>query len=334
MDDIRAAITDIWPDASVTDVNPLPGGKNSVYELSVVDAPAEAVIVKAGTATPRRVTNEAAVINYVSSATSLPVPTVYETVLRDDPVNPRDVPFYLMDVVPGGTFDRGSDELSPETFERVCYEAGQALGELHTSLSFGGVGPLEPSERGLTPAMSVEDWPSMYRRVVRSQVDELQGTQFDDWLPDIRAYADRAVEDLRAGEPVTPVFTHMDYRLENLKLRPGRRPVTAGILDWGGAAAAPAAYELAHTEQILLDWPLADPDRRAAVRNRFYEGYSEAGGSRPQPSRETRYQHYQLSARLRVMKHLDVEMEDASQSAIDDRVREHVQAIRDHLGDS
>jgi aminoglycoside phosphotransferase (APT) family kinase protein len=329
--DVRAAVTAVWPDASVVETASLPG-KNEVHRASLDGAPATDVVLKAGTATPERVGNESTILDRVASATDLPVPAVRATVGGSDPDNPLDVPYLLMDAVEGRGYERGSDDLQPSTFERVCYEAGRNLGTLHTWLTFDGAGPLQPAPGGLAPPEGDTGWPTVYRLVVESQLDELAGSGVDDRLPDVEAYVDRVTDELRDTTGRDPVFTHMDYRLENLRLRPEARPVTAGILDWGGAAAAPPAYELAHTERILLDWPGADPDRGAAVRERFYDGYTEVGGRQPRESCPERFRHYRLTAHLRALKHHARELQDDPRPTVEDRVDDHVRSVERLLG--
>lgn len=332
--DVQAAVAEVWPEASVTDVRPLQEGKNSAYRVAVRNAQADEVALKVGTATPRRISNEPGIIERVRAATDLPVPPVFGTVPGDDPGNPLGFPYFLVDYVPGRTFDPRSDDLAPSTVDRVCYEAGRNLGTLHSSFRFDGVGPLEPTDGELVPPLAVDEWPDVYRGVVRSQLEELDGSRFDDLLPAIEAYADRAADELRTTGAFEPVFTHMDYRLENVKLGTDDRPVTAAILDWGGAAAAPPAYELAHTERILLGRSRFDADGRTGARDRFYEGYAETGGSPPDRSSDGHYRHYRLPARLRVMKHLDGAVEDGPDPDVDARAREHARAVRSLVGDA
>jgi len=327
-DTVRTAIHERLTDVSIINIQPIQRGTNTVYRIGLSDGPYDQLIMKVGTATPRRVVHEASVMQSVATSTSLPVPDVIETFSEDAAENPLEAPYILMEFVPGRTYEIGVTDLPAETLERACFEAGRNLGMLHGTFTFDGVGPLESTETGLTAPGATKEWPALFRQVVQSQLSSLADSRFGNLLPEIKKYTDQAVAELRNQAPYEPVLTHMDYRVGNLKLRTNDCPVTVGILDWGGAAAAPPAYELAHTEEILLNRPELTPDRKATLRNRFYEGYTEVGPLSAPPAGEP-FEQYRLPARLRLMKHIDEEMQGLPKGTYDARAREHIRFVRD-----
>lgn len=332
MQAVRTAINNRLSNASITGIHPIQHGKNEVYRISVRDGPYDQLVMKIGTATPHRVVKEGSIIKSVATATSLSVPDVIETLSSENPDNPLENPYILMECVPGQTGEPRVSDLPWEIFERVCYEAGRNLGVLHQTFTFHGVGPLQPTEMGLRAPKPADEWPDMFREVIQSQLSSLENSRFGNLLPDIREYTDQAVTELRNHAPYESVFTHMDYRIENLKLRMDTHPVTVGILDWGGAAAAPPVYELAHTEAILLNRPQLTADQKATLRSRFYDGYTETGPLSAPPA-GTPFRQYRLAARLRLMKNIGKEMRGLSKGTFDARAREHIRFVRNLIED-
>jgi aminoglycoside phosphotransferase (APT) family kinase protein len=332
LDAVRTAIGNQLTDVSIIDIQSIQHGTNTVYRIGLSNGPRDQLIMKVGAAKPRRVVHEARIMQSIASSTNLPVPDVIETLGEDDTENPLENPYILMEFVPGQTYEIGVTNLPAEAFERACFEAGRNLGMLHRTFTFDGVGPLQPTETGLTAPDAIGKWPDVFGQVVQSLLASLEESRFDNLLPEIREYTDQAVAELRNHAPYEPVFTHMDYRIENLKLRTDDRPVTAAILDWEGAAAAPPAYELAHTEAVLIDRPELTPDRKATLRNRFYEGYTETGPLSAPPA-GTPFRHYRLPARLRLMKNIDEEMGGLPKGTYDARARGHIRFVRNLIED-
>jgi len=117
----------------------------------------------------------------------------------------------------------------------------------------------------------------------------------------------------------------MDYRPANLVLAPAGSTVTRAVLDWAGAAAAPPAYEVAHAEALLSDWPHLDEGERARLRDRFRSGYGEGRAVPDVPD------PYRVDAQLRLMKHLEIEVGERGEAVIRERVVHHERRL-DALG--
>lgn len=310
---IQAAVTELRPDAPVTDITAIETGKNAVYVVSFTDRDA---ILKVGTATPGRVKAEPAIIRFVRDRTSVPVPEVLQA--ADDVLA---YPCCLYNRVPGRTISDRSTDLSFDRLARLCEEAGQNLADLHSVSPFEACGVLTRSGDGIVVSGNGEAWPSVLRQVMTAKISEL-GERFAQYRDALRDYADSVDERCQRFAPFDPVLTHMDYRPANLVVDPAASRVTRAVLDWGGAAAAPASYEIAHAKALLTDWPgLTDSDRDA-LRKRFWAGYAPEGDQLDVPD------VYKVDARLRLMKHLDTEVSGRDSALIESRVESHLQSLQ------
>jgi len=305
--ELRAAVRAIRPGGTVEAIERIAAGKNAVYAVSLADREA---VLKVGTAAPDRVAAEPAILRFVRARTGLPVP---EPLGVSD--GALDAPCCLLERVPGRTFPDRPRGLDPELLGRLCEEAGRILAALHDAAAFDAVGPLVPDGDGVA-VDSGPSWPALLGRALEAKVDALDA-RFDDRRPALRAYAEAAPEAVAALAPFDPAPTHMDYRPANLVVAPEAPAATRAILDWGGAAAAPPAYELAHAEALLTAWPGVDADRRAALAERLRAGYGDP------PSVPDAYR---VDARLRLAKHLAVEVED-EEAALAARADDHRRAL-------
>lgn len=321
---IRRAAGAVHPDAEPVATDPVDRGKNAVYEVRLEGGPLEYAVVKVGTGSPDRVRAEPAVMERVRDLTDVPVPRVLAVGDEADIGHP----YFVMERVPGEVPARDPAEMADLPFERVCREAGQNLGDLHSATTFDGFGVLEPADGGLAPASAADDWPGLLERVLEAKLSALDGGRFDGHVPALAEHVERVVADLRDGGPFRPVPAHMDYRPGNLGLAPDEDPVTTAVIDWGGAAAAPAAYELAHATALLIERPWIDPDRRPVLREALFEEYTASGGDGRAPDRARR-PAYRLDARLRLMKHFQVETSALPEGVAADRAGEHLAALEE-----
>lgn len=309
--DVRAAVAELRPDTTVTDVATVETGKNAVYAVSFADREA---VLKVGTASPDRVRVEPAVMRFVRDRTAVPAPAVLRA--ADDVL---EYPCCLFDRVPGRTVPDRPSDLGLDVLARLCEEAGRHLADIHGVDEFGTFGPLVPDDDGVRVADSGEDWPSLLGRAMSAKIAEL-GERFEQHRDALQAYADGVGDECRRAAPFDPVLVHMDYRPANLVFDPDASPVTRAVLDWAGAAAAPAAYEVAHADALLTEWPRFDNDEQAQLRERFRSGYASVGETLDIPD------VYQVDARLRLMKHLETDVRDRD-VAIETRVDEHVRSL-------
>jgi aminoglycoside phosphotransferase (APT) family kinase protein len=315
--DVRTAVADLLPDATVTDVSPIEAGKNAVYAVGL---DGRETVLKVGTASPDRVRAEPAIVAFVGEHTAIPVPTVVGA--ADD--GPLGHPCYLAERVPRRTVPDRPEDLSVSLLERICTEGGRHLAELHALDSFDGVGPLVTDDGDLHVADPDAEWPQLLSRAMAAKVDAL-GDRFEDRADALRGYAASVDEALAGAGPFASAFVHMDYRPANLVLAPAGSTVTRAVLDWAGAAAAPPAYEVAHAEALLSDWPHLDEGERARLRDRFRSGYGEGRAVPDVPD------PYRVDAQLRLMKHLEIGVGERGDAVIRERVVHHERRL-DALG--
>jgi aminoglycoside phosphotransferase (APT) family kinase protein len=337
-EEVREAVTAVLPEVEVREASGVEEGRNTVYlvtadgSVGTDSADHPDLVLKVGThhfAVGCRA--EPHVLDAVADRTEIPVPEVYGT------GHHREDPYFVAEYVPGvnpsadsGTL--GPERLDPETFERVCVEAGRNLGELHDAFPADCWGMLGV-ERGaddLELVREFPDWPTYFEEWLSSSVERLEETRFADLVPVLEDRVAPMADELREYGPFDPVMSHGDYRLGNLVLDPDSTPVTAAVIDWGTPTAVPAVHDLAVTEAILLDWPAFDADRQRYLRERLYDGYRETNAE--VLDRDDFEAHRRLSrfgARLRLMVNLSEEMTGRSEAAVDARAREHREALRE-----
>lgn len=338
-DEVREAITAVLPEVAVRDAAGVEEGKNTVYFVTSdasgggASADHPDLVLKVGThhfAAGCRA--EPYVLDAVAKRTGIPVPEVYGTGhLRGDP-------YFLAEYVPGVNPATDSERLgprclAPETFERVCVEAGRNLGELHDALPADGWGMLgvERATGDLEFVREFPDWPSYCEAWLSSSVERLEETRFADLVPALEERATSAAAELREHGPFDPVVSHGDYRLGNLLLDPDAAPVTAAVIDWATPTAVPAVHDLAVTEAVLLDWPEFDADRQQSLREQFYDGYREVNARLlNRDGFEAHRRICRFGARLRLMVNLREEMTGRSEAAVDARAREHREALAEY----
>jgi aminoglycoside phosphotransferase (APT) family kinase protein len=344
-DEVREAVAAVLPEVAVRDASGVEEGRNTVYFVTAdgfagadsagsdpgaEDADHPDLVLKVGThhfAAGCRA--EPHVLDAVAERTGIPVPEVYGTGhLREDPYFLAE---YVPCVNPSTDFERlGPHCLAPETFERICVEAGRNLGELHDAFpadSWGMLG-VERGADDLELVRAFPDWPSYCEAWLTHSVERLADTRFVDLVPALEERVASVADELREYGPFDPVMSHGDYRLGNLVLDPDATPVTAAVLDWATPTAVSPVHDLAVTEAVLLDWPAFDADRQRHLRERFYDGYRERNaGVLDRDGFEAHRHLCRFGARLRLMVNLRDEMAGRSEAAVDARACEHREAL-------
>lgn len=216
-----AAVVGGWtPGATVDGVEPLTGGTSSltyVAALSGVPAGYERVVLKvAPPGLPpvrnRDVLRQARLMAALAGQPGVRVPKV---LFCDAGAPPAIQPFVAMELVPGECVEpvllpRGT--LTPGEVRARALDAARMLADLHR------VDPVRTALAGepvVTPGAEIDRWTRAF------------GTVPDDLRAGHEAVAERLHATVPA--PMTPVFTHGDYRLGNTLCADGS--VTA-IIDW------------------------------------------------------------------------------------------------------
>ncbi|WP_458185508.1 phosphotransferase family protein [Haladaptatus sp. NG-WS-4] len=320
------AVTETFPDATVTEVSPFDRGKNEVYSLRIErDSTRREAVLKIGTATDDAAFRvEPDLLRLVARRTSIPVPRV----LGSDSGEVLGVPFFIMERVDGVNLELRPDELPPDVLERVCFEAGVHLGELHAAFDFDAFGPVRRDKSGTVHVASEFDsWPELFETAVKANADQLTETRFSDLVPRLKSLAETASS--RLDGEFDPVLMHHDYRLANLLLDSDAvagnwdgGTVTNAVLDWGEPATGHAEYELVQTEAVLTNRPELQESRQKRLRERLYEGYNRTNSLARDGRFSDRRHCYRLSTLVRLMKNFETiaEISDADPAV---RAEEH-----------
>ncbi|WP_277555040.1 phosphotransferase family protein [Halobaculum limi] len=318
---IRDAVADVR-DAPVVTVTPVEPGNNHTYRVAFGDG--QRAFLKVGTRFSEASAAEPATVRLVDRATPIPVPSVWKT-----GTEPLGYPFAVYEYVDGAAID-WVGALPEATAADLCREAGEHLAALHDSTfpQFGrlGVAPdasadevtdtpdsAGPSRLAVVDPRSFEE--SLGRSLDR-QLGELSETPFADRRSALATAGERLLDDIDIGG-VDPALVHGDYRLDNLRVDLDAERVTAAVLDWELPTAADPLWDAVMAETLLTTGHRTDPAMGAALRSAFRSGY---GGY---PDAPARLRLYELLGRIRLARHLDVEMASESASARAARVADH-----------
>lgn len=308
---IREAIQTVHEaDVHVTNICSIDAGKNESYRISLEDG--SNLFLKVGTRFPEAFPREPKTTEVLRQKTELPIPRVHAT-----SETPLEYPFAVYEFVN----DRGEKrirDLSPATAEQLCHEAGSYLRSLHqiTFQRSGKVG-FEGPDFTVIEALPYED---MLQQSLERQITELQDTRFAEHCRSLRECGNKLVDRIDFGE-IRPALVHGDHRLENLCIDPTNNHVTVAVLDWELPTAADPLWDALMAQALLADGYGINRERRHALRSAFWQAYGET------PSETPRIKFYELLARIRLARHLSLEMQGESDTAVEDRPREHNNAF-------
>jgi Ser/Thr protein kinase RdoA (MazF antagonist) len=186
------------------------------------------------------------------------------------------VPFAwsLTERLPGEAWSGIAGALDTKASERLYRELGDYVGRMHatTFSRFGDVGP-EDGGLAVEPAYQLdhanhaapgpyERWVDMHRDIVRTRLNLMRGTAFEDLIAPVEEYADHH-EHLIEGD-IRARLLHMDLHQGNILVSNG---AISGLLDVEEAIAGHNEYDLMRTE--LANFRGAPPEYEAA----FLETY-------------------------------------------------------------
>lgn len=312
---IREAVGEVFEEeVSVNTISPVSPGKNRSYRITLRDD--TELFLKVGTRFPDAFPAEPKTMEVVRRDTELPVPRVHGTGKEA-----LGYPFAVYEFVDGAGAD-WVGELSPATAERLCREAGRNLDALHRT-SFSSCGRVSVEGNGLAV---VEPLPfrDMVRRSLERQIAELRETPFASHCRSLEELGEQLIGRIDF-ERIRPALVHGDYRLDNLCIDPTGDRVTAAVLDWELPTAADPLWDAVMAQALLTDGHRIDSETRRTCRTAFWQGY---GGT---PNDDPRWRCYELLARIRLARHLTMEMRGESDAAMAVRVREHRDTFDDLL---
>ncbi|HEX6237853.1 MAG TPA: phosphotransferase [Acidimicrobiales bacterium] len=197
----------------------------------------------------------------------IPTPQVHLTVPAGGPLTRA---WAVMDLAPGAPLLAGLDGAAAlRRLPRLAAALPRRLADAMAAIHRVDPVPVVAAVREAAPSVAVtvdELWPHLRTKVAATG----------------RADLDDALDRLVAGQPrqVSAVICHGDFHPFNL-LADGPRTT---VLDWTGAIAGPAAYDVAYTWLLLRHPPLAAPPAlrpvidvaAAALASRFVRLYRRA----------------------------------------------------------
>jgi aminoglycoside phosphotransferase (APT) family kinase protein len=293
---VDAALRRRWPDVSVGDLGPLPGGISSLTFAADVSDGGQVVVKVAppGLAPVRNrdVLRQARVMAAVHGAPGVAVPAV----LAEDDGSP---PFFVMEFVAGDAFepkwDVSESPPAPEVVDARARAAARMLARLQAvDAAAAGLG----DEPVLSPGHELERWARLYA----TAGDDLRGEE-------------RAVADALAARVPEPAhgparILHGDYRLGNMQFAGA---TLAAIIDWEiwslGDPRHDLAWVMAFADPVQQRVRKRDPANQAAANampsasELLAEYLDEAGATAPPPDLDwfLALAYYKLGATMSVL---------------------------------
>jgi aminoglycoside phosphotransferase (APT) family kinase protein len=245
-----------WPGASITDLEPLPGGVSSLtFAARLADGPlTQRVVVKVappGLAPVRNrdVLRQARVLRALEAAPDVRVPRV---LLEDPGSPPGSPPFFVMEFVEGEAYEPKKDFIprppDPPTVIARAQRAARMLAQLHTPVPAAlGLG----SEPVMTLTEELERWASLFV----TAGDDLRGDESE-------LYRRLAAT---IPPPTSPRLLHGDYRIGNIQFDGSE--LTA-VIDWEiwsiGDPRTDLAWLMAYADPVQCFHLERDPANQAA----------------------------------------------------------------------
>lgn len=311
--DIRTIVSDLQQDWTIQTVTGLPGSSNSLYAIDVETPNGQReVICKCVQATAiEDFRYEPYLLQILQDQTSIPVPDVLSIVDHHEMLSG---PLFLMERRTGENLATRARSLDSSIRERISYEAGRYLGQLHSVGSFSQFGPLrlardtdhkgggiETEECVLTVADgSHDEWCDFFHSLVSFFCSSL-----DDRFSDLEALLrERFAEHIEHLGGEKPVLTHTEYTFWNILVNPEIGNTTA-VLDFEGLRVGCAEYDIAAAIDSLSALAPVNSNRRRLVRKALYSGYQEMSTLPQDGNFEHRCDLYRLAVRLPLLVYVE-----------------------------
>jgi aminoglycoside phosphotransferase (APT) family kinase protein len=224
---------------------------------------------------------------FLAARTDVPVPAVYGVC---DEHESFPAPFYLVEYVPGETFESDIDWIDEDAIRRVLAAAGENLAALHELGPLDAVGDVGIDDDGELGVLDTDDHPSTtdqrawLHESAMETLDALEDggffsemaddpDRFADLVPEFRDVVAERVAALLELAP--PTYCHWDYRWGNLIVDADTGETNA-VLDWANLTAVEPAYNLATVESHMLDANDPDDATLRARRRAFRDAYERA----------------------------------------------------------
>jgi len=211
----------------------------------------------------RMMRQEPQIHRLIAERTDVPIPTILAHDFSRERID-RD--YLIMNRVPGRAMSQVAGQLTPSQTMAVLTELGRCVAKLHAVRidRHGYVGPHEPMPPQPT-------WPEAFAIMWAKLIDDC--VRCGVYTEDDRTLAMRLLDEHRdAFDPATPAaLCHMDLWVANVLVDEGR---FSALFDFDRACYGDRENDLAVAEYCGL------------TREPFWQGYTEAGGRLPEPSRE------------------------------------------------
>lgn len=337
--DLASGVTAVDSDWTLREATYCEHGTDAVYFLTVEtpEGDREVVLKARDFLPPERFRAEPHTLRVVGARTDIPVPEVYGVVTDHDRLP---TPFFLMERLSGENLEGRDERLDADARRRVVETAGRNLAALHDAVAFDAAGTVDATPAGELHVPDGSDWRTHLTESLTDAATLLEDGEYehngDGRFSDLADPVRERVPDLvaRVRDPPKLAFLHMDYRLGNLLVDPDTGETNA-VLDWGNCLAGDPLLERIATENYLINWAVEEPlaaDLRSLYHS-SYEGYSKSTheGIKRQSWDEDSVWVYRLATRLPALCNIDLWMDDASETAKDERAAEHRAFVEEYL---
>ncbi len=243
--------------------------------------------------------------HYINTHTSIPTADIVALEL-DSSDTPLNRPYFVMKGLPG---DHPTSNWEYTDLERVAFQMGKALGEIHDTVTFDTAGEVYAETDGATTLQQIADqessitfatgkfdsWADMITESARELLTDAE-PPFDTYTNDIIQYYESHSGDLPADEELSLTLMHGDYRFDNVLFEQTPRPSLSGVLDWGRVVAGDRRYNLIRTA-YLFDRAFDNESLRKTMRSQLYRGYNETN----EMAHDSRFALYKPLYTLHVM---------------------------------
>lgn len=284
----------------------MPGSANSLYAVDLsTPTGARSVICKCTQQDdPEAFRPEPYLLEALAERTTVPVPQVVRIVDHHEAVGG---PLFVMERCAGEGVATRARSLAPSVRERIAYEAGRYLGEIHRVGCFGRFGNvrlasdvrgdgggIETGDVRLTVSDDgTEDWRETFCGLTAWFLSQL-----DDRFVDLEGPLRDAIDDRLhlLGTP-DPALMHLELTYWNLLVEPDTGAITA-VLDFENKLVGDAAFDLVKAIDSLSALAPLESERRELVREALYAGYAETNTFPRGNDWANRRDLYRLAGRL------------------------------------
>ncbi|MFO7793617.1 MAG: aminoglycoside phosphotransferase family protein [Candidatus Nanohaloarchaea archaeon] len=259
-------------------------GLNTIYEIS---SDLERLILKVHTNEKmeiERFNAEPEIYELIDQHTEVPSPEIIYSDFSEDELPA----FYIMEKIEGENAAEVIEVLPAEKAEKLFYQYGKYLGELHESTSFEEHGLIFKNGK-LGTEKGFNYWEDSFRDLIKENIEFVKCAW--DRPPEFSIEIKNLVKYLPNAEPV---ILHHDNRLENLILQDDK---IEGFLDWSFTRAGHSEYDLVLAEYLLIDWDLSfrKIGNTEDLRKKLFQGYAEITGFNRDDDFEIRRRIYRYS---------------------------------------